>query len=364
LSQISGGATWFWDFGDGTAGNTQNPVHVYPIAGSYQVCLTVGDNTGCVDTVCQMINIGTGIDLDGYIYASPAQVDTYKVYLIEYSAVGGGTLTALDSQIVSGSPAYYNFGSISPLVYYTKAAMIPTSPSYSSFMPTYHDSVLFWSNATPINFMSGPPPTGGDIWMVQGNNPGGLGFIGGLISQGANKTNTIAENIEILLFDDNMNPITHVASDINGAFAFPNLAYGTYKIYPEMINKVTIPFTVTLNATQPSINDIDFIIQHDSIYATNTVAITPPSFIVESVGFPHPNPTKDWLNMDISLKQAAEIHFEVYTLTGQVVHRQSAKIEAGTFTETIHLGSLAQGFYLLRVLEGNQQIGNFKIVKD
>jgi len=41
---------WYWDFGDGFYGNSQNPTHVYKRAGVYTVALTVWDDIGNTDT--------------------------------------------------------------------------------------------------------------------------------------------------------------------------------------------------------------------------------------------------------------------------------------------------------------------------
>ena len=41
---------WYWDYGDGTKDSfsvSTNPTHIYPIAGTYNVTLTVMSNTGC-----------------------------------------------------------------------------------------------------------------------------------------------------------------------------------------------------------------------------------------------------------------------------------------------------------------------------
>jgi len=54
--------TYSWDFGDGTTGNTANPVHVYPDTLVYYACLTVkdSDSTGvrCSATFCDSIHVG------------------------------------------------------------------------------------------------------------------------------------------------------------------------------------------------------------------------------------------------------------------------------------------------------------------
>jgi PKD repeat protein len=39
-------AAWNWEFGDGTGSSEQNPTHVYPFEGSYDVRLTVSNQYG------------------------------------------------------------------------------------------------------------------------------------------------------------------------------------------------------------------------------------------------------------------------------------------------------------------------------
>lgn len=44
-----------WNFGDGHTGDGQNPNHTYSAPGVYVVCLTITDNSGCVDDVCREV---------------------------------------------------------------------------------------------------------------------------------------------------------------------------------------------------------------------------------------------------------------------------------------------------------------------
>lgn len=51
--------SWFWDFGDGTSSVEQNPVHSWSAPGTFQICLTISnDSTQCQDTYCDYITIG------------------------------------------------------------------------------------------------------------------------------------------------------------------------------------------------------------------------------------------------------------------------------------------------------------------
>ncbi|MBU0763909.1 MAG: hypothetical protein KJ607_03635, partial [Bacteroidetes bacterium] len=49
--------SWHWDFGDDTYSASQNPTHIYAGLGIYTVCLAIETSTGCMDTMCEIINI-------------------------------------------------------------------------------------------------------------------------------------------------------------------------------------------------------------------------------------------------------------------------------------------------------------------
>lgn len=49
---------WTWDFGDGSPlGNTQNPSHIYPTAGTYTVTMIAAAGSGCADTITNVITV-------------------------------------------------------------------------------------------------------------------------------------------------------------------------------------------------------------------------------------------------------------------------------------------------------------------
>lgn len=50
-------ASWLWNFGDGTTSTLQNPLHIYPSNGTYEVTLTVTTNLGCVATSEKSITV-------------------------------------------------------------------------------------------------------------------------------------------------------------------------------------------------------------------------------------------------------------------------------------------------------------------
>jgi len=61
--------SWFWDFGDSTYSQEQNPSHMFPEEGTYYVCLTItGNNNGviCSSTWCQDVIIGNNTNCASY----------------------------------------------------------------------------------------------------------------------------------------------------------------------------------------------------------------------------------------------------------------------------------------------------------
>ena len=49
--------SWFWNFGDSTLSNQQNPNHIYSNQGDYNILLVITDNFGCKDTATADISI-------------------------------------------------------------------------------------------------------------------------------------------------------------------------------------------------------------------------------------------------------------------------------------------------------------------
>lgn len=49
--------SWFWDFGDNTTSNDEDPFHNYPFGGSYDISLIVGVDGICFDTIQETIQV-------------------------------------------------------------------------------------------------------------------------------------------------------------------------------------------------------------------------------------------------------------------------------------------------------------------
>jgi hypothetical protein len=63
--------SYLWSWGDGTFDNIQYPSHTYSTAGSYNICLTITDATGCTNTYCDSSYLSK--DVNSIIHVSVVQ---------------------------------------------------------------------------------------------------------------------------------------------------------------------------------------------------------------------------------------------------------------------------------------------------
>jgi len=345
----------YWSWGDGTSSNAMggSASHTYISAGTYPVCITVGDSsTGCQDTYCQNILVGPAAmncSIDGFVTGNGSLIDYAEVYLIQYDSASQMLSLVMMQELTPADSGYFSFNNVSSGTYLVKAAADTGAANYSSLMPSYYQQTLFWNSATdvtvcPLNFWVG-------INLLSGTNPGGPGFIGGNVTQGANKMEAAGDpmsNVEILLLDMNDNPLQYTYSDAAGHFGFSNLAYGTYKVYAEMINKETFPAIITISSTTPSVTDVPVVVNTTQIVSA---AFVPTLNNIESVSL-YPNPAKDFVTMKTILKQAGNYSLEIADVTGKVLSSETVSLVQGQNTTKISTLNIADGIYLIHLSDG------------
>lgn len=357
--------TYYWSTGEMTASITVME------SGTY--CVTVVDAAECEAVECITIQIqGLNYDIHGIVVpadsinSNPALEG--MVYLIQYDS-NAGTLTAIDSVPFSPSPAWggglYDFGNLPAGDYLVKAFLTPDSEGYEDYLPTYYHSQLFWDEADVITL----PYTSGQwfkIAMIPGVNPGGPGFIGGLVSEGANivagggserggEGDPMA-NVSIILLNELEEPVTHTLTKSDGTFGLENLAWGTYKVVVEIPGMEQGFKWVTLSPENPSVN-ISFNVNEEGI-VLGTKGVKKD---VSSIAFP--NPVKDQLSVYLFLEQSARGQLSVRTVDGKEVKRQTIDLPGGGQVLPVDLSSLKPGIYLLQLITGDWMVSH-RIVKE
>ena len=346
------GSTFFWDFGDGSSSTLANPMHSFNGTGPYTVCLTVVDSlAGCSDTYCLAVipsSPNTGYMVSGGVFADSSLIYNGIVYLIEHDSIAG-SLTAVDSVFVGQS--FYSFFNVQPGTYLVKAALLPASPSYATTLPTYLGDKLFWHEATSVivtntNILNPP------IMMIQGTNPGGPGFIGGLISQGANKNGEPLHNISVLLLDENENPIMHTTTNENGEYSFGDLPWGTYHVYVEVFGRTSERWVVTLGQNSDHFALADFEVNDTFVDALGTTAID--DFANGKVLEVFPNPSSGKISVLLEMEVGTEVSLSVMNMMGQQVLSTPAQQVWGKQKLDMDLSELPEGAYLLRIKSGEE----------
>ncbi|MEE4255825.1 MAG: PKD domain-containing protein [Bacteroidales bacterium] len=80
--------TWLWNFGDGTTSVLQNPQHVFPSAGTYNVSLTATDDNGCDSTATRLITVNP-LPFADFNTSAPSCANSYVDFFDMSSAPNG-----------------------------------------------------------------------------------------------------------------------------------------------------------------------------------------------------------------------------------------------------------------------------------
>ncbi len=302
------------------------------------------------------VNPGTYADGEGTIQADNGTVplDAGKSWLIRKNLLDS-TLTAVDTVPV-GNGNFLHSQAING-IYLVKGSADSASAYYSANLPTYFGNVLWWYDATEIDFCSGNV-SGINIDLVQGINPGGPGFIGGLISQGANRIMSPAANLEgitVILFDQLNQPVAYALTDVNGNFGIGNLPLGDYKVYVDRLNYYvdnSLAPVITINGTTPVINNLSFLLHDTWLEHNGSVGLA--HSVIEKTFKVYPNPVSTVLTINDE-KGLNESEYIIYDVYGKI-------IQSGIYMNGISVTSLAAQVYFLQ-LSGSNGMEYTKFVK-
>jgi 5-hydroxyisourate hydrolase-like protein (transthyretin family) len=322
-------------------------------------CVTVTDATGCAATGCYMIEVPDpdNFQISGTVFlpdSSNFDLLTGQAYLIVYDEAAG-TLTAVDTVDLETTPAgitLYNFGDVPAGDYLVKVALSPGSVGYETHLPTYYGNVLWWDEATIIT-----TPYTGNMWyevvLIEGDNPGGPGFIGGLVSEGANfkpgdeeqrsGEGDPIEGVSVILLDESELPVTYAYTDAEGRYEFPSLAWGTYKVVIEMMGYEQAYYWVTIGPDNPGETELNFEVSETSISTGIDEVVLNATFLL------YPNPVNDILNVQFDMEKAAQVQFSILDITGRVVEQMGMNLPTGVQHLDFQVDNYPSGLYLLSI---------------
>jgi hypothetical protein len=278
-----------------------------------------------------------------------APLPNQRIYLIKHDTVVQ-SLTAVDSTFTDGQ-GYFSFSNVQDSILYVKAA--PDSALFPNDMPTYADTAVFYTGArvlsvanVPYNFIFSCQP---------GGNPGGPGFIGGLISQGANKTNAPGDPVigmRVFLVDSATQAIYgYTDTDANGYFSFSNVLIGTFKIIPDQagISTSNVPH-VTLSLASLSRDSIEFLLQSTHLELKPEVVVVglpDPDDFFWSV-FPNPGRYGQVIKLDLPADEALQIR--IFGSNGQELWQSGiVDFKKGIHSIPLPTQEMSSGLYYLEM---------------
>ncbi len=365
-STAAANATYTWSFGDGTTATGLNQTKVFSNPGFYFVCLTV-QSGACVDQICQGVSVGSGVVnvVAGFVLLDTNNIQIshpFEVFLIEYDSIAG-TLTPVDtfysSANTSPTSEFFSFSNINAGVYFVKAALRPNHPQFANFMPTYSGQTLTWNSADMVIASNS---TGGVtltvINLIPGINPGGPAFVGGFVSQGANRTTGQGlKDYSVVIINNQGEPVAHALTDIDGKFEWPSLPFGSYQVFVEVPGKPSVMANVVLNSNNTIVDNLQFEVNSSNI----TLFTNKNNTIKDLKLFPNPAQNQLFISFDCEGTKAAA--YQIVNNKGQVVANQSINLNNGCNTNfEVNIEQLTSGLYFLRI-SADEKVGNIKFIK-
>jgi len=306
------------------------------------------------------VNPASYFNMEGTVLADNGSqpLDIGKSWLIRKNLLDS-SLTAIDTNVVSNG--YYSQVQAINGMYLVKGSADSSSAFYPNNMPTYYGNVLFWYDATEVSLCTS------NVWdidinLVQGINPGGPGFIGGLISQGANRSSSVMtgslEGITVILFNMSNQPVAYAVTDINGNFGIGNLPIGDYKIYIDRLNYMvdnSVAPVISISTATPIQNNLSFLLHNSWLEHNGSVGISeiPNSFTSLSL---RPNPVSENLFVNAESNSLYGRNYFIYNLLGEEI------FNGKFYSDNISVSHLSPQVYLIKV-EFDNGIEYAKFVK-
>jgi hypothetical protein len=285
-------------------------------------------------------------DLGGHLFAGQYPInnpfDTGDTGVIYLYRVNNTTIIPADTTEFSDL-GYYAFSHLQQGKYILKAMLTRNSKHYKDYFPTYYVSNLTWNSSNFLELVDKSIFEANINLLPTFDTLSGSASIKGFVVQASSEQGLmVMSNAEVILFNDNMNPLTFCFSEKNGSFTFPGLPYGTYYLMAESTGRFPAYLKITLDQNHTA---------YDSVLLE---ALTHNPATVEELGDPaaavisslFPNPADDNINIVVRTTVPEILNIAIISLNGQKILSGDYMI-TGTGTINIPIGSLSNGVYFL-----------------
>jgi len=287
---------------------------------------------------------GTQADKDeyysfgGHVFSGDFPITLGNAYLFDYD----DNLNLLEIATID-TLGYYYFYHLPEGRYIVMAGLSFDDPNYGHFSFTYYPSSPIWEDATIINLTETNWEY--DIHLINqdisllGNGPG---LISGNIQITNNKP--VAENVDVILFNDKMQSLEHWPTDEFGEFEFDHLPFGDYILYPQIPGFTTIPTYFTISENQNQYSNVQLFIKDGYIASyINEDLVDKSSFKL------FPNPSSNLLNIHFNMLDKSQATTQIFDASGRLIFDNNNTSFAKLNNLQINTSQWENGVYILKV---------------
>lgn len=383
-------SSYAWIFGDGTTGAGQSPQHSYANPGTYNVCLIITTFNGCVDSVCNTIQIPISSNCDaqfqyfdslGTYYFFPINNPNYYYH---WNFGDGFVSNAMYPNHFYSSSGWYNvcltvIDSLNNCSdNWCDSIFVPNTNGCQAYFYTMVDTVTgavtFMNQSQGIytnvvwSFGDGTSSTAAMPTHTYAT-PGT--YIACLTIFGNNCQDSYCDSI-VIGSGVNCIPMFYAVPDTlfgngNVTFYIANSCPGWQYVWSfgDSTNGSGVgPFIHQYNATgwyyvcvTAYDNFGNAITYCDSVYALRLSTGLNETINTESLQL-FPNPTRGGFQLKFELSKASSIIIEILSIQGQLIQSRIQEHPSGVSQMRFDLSALESGMYMIRIKTAEQQINS------
>jgi PKD repeat protein len=349
--------SWRWDFADGDSSLNQNPAHIFPYAGIYDVSLRIKTQNGCSSTTHYPIQVGNPqrYNIWGRVYLGNQTTDKCIAYI--YKEFNNGYIVPVDTvrlTSVNDTLGVYYFYQVLEGIHKIKVLLPSNSNYYHQYAPTYYGNNLFWNNTSSISLFQDVSLANVELAAV--NQQVGTNKISGAVMKYGNQI--YKSGIQVLLIGPSQEVFDYTYTDNMGEYRFDDVPSGPFYVYAEVTGLYAVPAYMNLQ-TYDTLNNVNIYIN-----TTQTVASIDESIIKKDIPSikTYPNPVSNIMHLEFNQETNQVVYYEIVNNIGQIV--MEGKFEYATKRTNLDLSELDPGFYIihLKSIKGESTV-NKKFIK-
>ncbi len=317
---------WVWNYGDGVIETDQNPKHTYTEGGYYFVCLTVVNNWGITNTVCD------------YIQVAPAAGKDCRANFIFTADSTSKTVRFTDKSFGKPDEWFWNFddGTISS----------EQNPVYS-----FSESGVYLVYLSIANHTTNCASENAKLINV------GMGYMG-LESDFTYDIDTVSTKADSY-------PVDFIGVSLGDGnklkWDFGDGSFDTTSLQPTHTYNAPGKYVVCLTISNPVTKDSDT--KCDTLYVGIT-GTGDPFTQLNPILNNYPNPFRDITNVVYQLTTPTDVDLSIFDNSGRKIETLVSKHQdAGKYIIEYNGSYLDSGIYHLRLVTRNQVITNMMIVR-